>query len=462
MTTPLRRDRARGTRSARAVRLVQRRFAGWAGPTGGRLVPPPHRTTTAQLQALYPFVAEGGLGAAGAYIGRDLLGGAFAYDPWELYRAGRITSPNALVIGQIGRGKSALVKSYLWRELVFGRQAWIVDPKGEYGALAEAGGVRPIRLVPGGGVRLNPLEPPAGLGRSVAPPGSPGSAGSPDSPGGGRRDVGQRQSELLASLASASLGRPLTPRERTATDLALASSTGDAPATIPAVVEALLVPRDAAAASVHTDVATLAADGREVGLELRRLVEGDLRGMFDGTTSPGLDLRAPIVVLDLSAMYSSSALGILITCATAWLQAAFEAGDGIRRIVVVDEAWAVLSDLAIARWLRASAKLSRAHGVATMVVVHRLSDLAAAGDEGSEQVRLARGLLADVETKIVYGQPPSEVESARSLLGLSDTEAALLPRLPAGWRCGRSAAGRSSSSTGSAGPSGPSSTPTPG
>ena len=61
----------------------------------------------------------------------------------------------------------------------------------------------------------------------------------------------------------------------------------------------------------------------------------------------------------------------------------------------LDEAWAVLSDLAIARWLRASAKLSRAHGVATMVVVHRLSDLTSAGDQGSEQPRHRGRLPAD-------------------------------------------------------------------
>jgi hypothetical protein len=241
-------------------------------------------------------------------------------------------------------------------------------------------------------------------------------------------------------LAAAALGRPLLPRERTAADLAVtAIRERSSPLTIPAVVQALLVPEAAAARAVHTDEWTLAVDGREVALELRRLVEGDLRGMFDGETTPGLDLTAPLVVLDLSAVYASAALGILMTCATAWLQAAFAGGDRIRRIVVVDEAWAVLSDLAIARWLRASAKLSRAHGVATMVVVHRLSDLTAAGDQGSEQVRLARGLLADVETRIVYGQPPSEVEAARDLLGLSDTEAALLPRLPRGvalWKVG--------------------------
>jgi len=387
------------------------------------LIPAPHRATTAQLQAAYPFVAESGLGTGGAYIGRDLLGGAFAYDPWELYQAGRITSPNAIIIGQIGRGKSALVKSYLWREMVFGRQAWVVDPKGEYFALAAACGVTPIRLVPGGQIRLNPLDPPGGAREAE-----------PDH---------RRQSELLASLAAASLGRPLLPAERTAAELALTTVASNdrsgLPPTLPDVVGALLQPEPAAAAAVHTDLAALAADGRQVALELRRLVEGDLRGMFDGPTTPGLNLDAPLVVLDLSAVYTSAALGILMTCATAWLQAALASGDGIRRIVVVDEAWAVLSDLAIARWLRASAKLSRAHGVATWVVVHRLSDLTAAGDQGSEQVRLARGLLADVETRVVYGQPPSEVDAARDLLGLSDTEAELLPRLARGvalWKVG--------------------------
>ena len=297
------------------------------------LIPAPHRATTAQLQAAYPFVAESGLGTGGAYIGRDLLGGAFAYDPWELYQAGRITSPNAIIIGQIGRGKSALVKSYLWREMVFGRQAWVVDPKGEYFALAAACGVTPIRLVPGGQIRLNPLDPPGGAREAE-----------PDH---------HRQSELLASLAAASLGRPLLPAERTAAELALTTVASNdrsgLPPTLPDVVGALLQPEPAAAAAVHTDLAALAADGRQVALELRRLVEGDLRGMFDGPTTPGLNLDAPLVVLDLSAVYTSAALGILMTCATAWLQAALASGDGIRRIVVVDEAWAVLSDVGIAK-----------------------------------------------------------------------------------------------------------------
>ncbi|MHB1536467.1 MAG: VirB4 family type IV secretion system protein [Acidimicrobiales bacterium] len=375
--------------------------------------PPAHRATTAHLQALYPFVADDAFGDRGTLIGRDLFGGSFCFDPWELYRRGVLTNPNLVVIGQIGRGKSTFVKTFLWRQQVFGHQAWVVDPKGEYAALAAACGTVPLSIYPGGQLRLNPLD-----------------AG-PDH---------RRRAELLCSLAAASLGRSLLPAERTATELAVSAVLERHPQPIlPDVVSMLLDPDASWAATVRTDAAGLAHDGRQVALELRRLVEGDLAGMFDAPTSAGIDLTAPLVVLDLSSVYSSPALGILMTCAAAWLQAAVSAADGIKRLVVVDEAWAILHDLSTARWLQAGFKLARAHGVAYIAVLHRLSDLQAAGTSGSAQVHLAQGLLADSETRVVFGQPPSEVRDAGTLLGLTSTEADLLPHLPQGialWKVG--------------------------
>ena len=145
-------------------------------------------------------------------------------------------------------------------------------------------------------------------------------------------------------------------------------------------------------------------------------MHGDLRGMFDGPTTPGLDLSSPLVVLDLSALYASAALGILMACATAWLQSALArtavsaglvAGGG-RVFLVVDEAWAILSNLGVARWLQSSWKLSRAFGVSNVAVLHRVSDLRSVGASDSEQVALAQGLLADSETRVVYAQSPGE------------------------------------------------------
>ncbi|MBV8161374.1 MAG: ATP-binding protein [Acidimicrobiia bacterium] len=394
--------------------------AGWRR---GAVRLPPHRSSTAHLQALYPFVAEGGLGASGVYVGREVLGANFCFDPWDLYRRGVLTNPNVVVAGQVGRGKSALVKTYLRRQQVFGRRAAVMDPKGEYGDLAAALGVEPIRLEPGGGTFLNPLDPGPGAG-DLSP-----------------EEVRRRQSALLGSVAAASLGRDLRPAERAGVDVALASlAGGTGEVTLPAVVDALLEPAAAAADRLRTTPDELARSGRDVALELRRLCEGDLRGMFDGPTSVNVDWDGPAVILDLAPLFHSDALGLLMTCAAAWLQAAVARPGAGKRIIVVDEAWAILSRVGIARWLQASFKLSRAYGLCNVAVIHRLSDLSAAGAEGSEAARLAQGLLADAETRVVYAQPPGELERATELLGLTRTEAELLPRLGRGvalWKVGQ-------------------------
>ena len=272
---------------------------------------PAHQVTTRNLGAAYPFIAEAGLGRRGVVIGDDLLGGSFVFDPFELYAAGVVSNPNMVVFGQIGRGKSAFVKTFLWRQAVFGRRAWVVDPKGEYGDLADAWGVRPVALRPGGAIRLNPLDPGPDARRCAST--TPG----PTPPGGG----GWSSSRRWPARAWAA---SLAPRERAALGAALDEATA-APRpsppcrwwSRPCCRRARTPPR-----SLRTERRDLLEDGRDVALELRRLVHGDLCGMFDGPTTPGLDLSAPLVVLDLSALYTSAALGVLMACATAWLQAA--------------------------------------------------------------------------------------------------------------------------------------------
>lgn len=394
----------------------------------GRRVRPPasHRATTAHLQSVYPFVSGGGLAAGGPLIGRDLLGGAFHFDPWELYAQGFITNPNIIVVGQIGRGKSSFVKTFVGRQLLRGRQAWIVDPKGEYGLLAQAFGSRPVLLRPGGSTRLNPLDVPVsakhhadGINVEVAV---------------------KSRLELACALLCSSLARPLNPEERTAVELAVRQVTVvHRRPTLMDLVEAMLFPEPTAARSLGYESAALAELSRAVALELRRMVTGDLAGMFDGQTTRGVDIDGKLVVVDLSATFSSPALPLIMACATAWLQAAFSNSETVKRLVVLDEAWAILSDLATARWTQATFKLSRALGVSNLVVLHRLSDLRALGEDGSAQRKLGDGLLSDSETRVCFAQSPSEVPTTAALIGLNSTESDALGRLPRGvalWKVG--------------------------
>ena len=110
---------------------------------------PGHQATTAHFQAVYPAVAEAGLGARGVYIGRDMHGGSFVYDPWVLYARGVLNDANTLVIGRPDFGKSSLSKTWLLRSRVFGRRGEIVDLKGEYDPLVQALGGTILRLTPG-------------------------------------------------------------------------------------------------------------------------------------------------------------------------------------------------------------------------------------------------------------------------------------------------------------------------
>jgi type IV secretory pathway VirB4 component len=378
---------------------------------------PGHRLSTAHLQSAYPFIAEGALGGRGAYLGRDQYGASFCYDPFELYARGLITSPNAVVVGEIGAAKSSLAKTFLYREVgVFGRRGWVIDPKGEYAPLCAALDTRPIRLTPGGRVRLNPLS-------AMASP--------------------EARLSVLFAVCAAALSRALTPEEEAALREALGEVSEDrSEPTLPAVVQALHEPSAEAARRLHASPEALAGAAREAALALDALCAGALAGMFDGPTSEGLDLGARLVVLDLSAMYGQQALGILMACATAALRAVIDAEAGApsrQTILVVDEGWRVFSHLGIGEWLQGTWKLSRAFGLSGWAIMHRVSDLAAAGDAGSREAKLAEGLLADAQTRVVYRQSADELQRSKELLGLSQTEAEVVADLQPGqaiWKVG--------------------------
>lgn len=373
---------------------------------------PGHSATTAHLCAAYPFIADAGPGRRGVYIGRDAYGGAFSYDPWLLYPE-VLQGPNMLVLGAIGSRKSSLVKTYIYRQILHGRQAWVLDPKGEFWPLAAALGVPVLSLWPGGDLRLNPVT---------------------------RRGSFEGQLSLLRAVAGAALRRELGPEEDAGLRVALEQVNEECGAarepTLPDVVEALLHPREAMVRKVSAASAEgLAAACRQVALGLQRLCAGDLRGMFDGPTSPGIDLDAPLVVIDLSRVRDSSALGILMACAGAWQQAilaerkraAEEEGIASPQVIsVVEEGWRITSHLAAAEWLLESWKLCRGLGIQNVFVVHRPSDLGAAGEEGSREARIAEGLLADADTIVCYRLAADQREAIRAQLGRGSSEAELI------------------------------------
>jgi hypothetical protein len=291
--------------------------------------------------------------------------------------------------------------------------------------VARAVGGQAIKLGGGLPARLNPLDD------------GPRPSGLDDE--GWRRAVADRRRGLLGSLAQSALGRPLVPTEHTALDVALRSVVAGATTPVlPMVVEALFAPCDP---EPGASVPELICDGREVGHALRRLVHGDLAGLFDGPSTVRFDPTLPMVSLDLSCISGSDQLiALVMTCASAWMEAALADPDGGRRWVIYDEAWRLLAQPALLARMQSQWKLSRAFGIANLMVIHRLSDLDAVGAADSEARALALGLLADCSTKIIYAQEECESAKTAAALGLSVTEQQELPGLTRGeglWRVGQ-------------------------
>jgi hypothetical protein len=317
-----------------------------------------------------------------------------------------------------------LAKSLAARCVAFGRRIYVPgDPKGEWSVVSEVLGGQIIQLGVGRRARLNPLDPgprPSGLDDAAWD-----------------AQVAQRRISLLAALAEATLGRALQPTERTTLDAALDTATrtaGSIPV-LPAVIDALFDPAHPWRGST---IAQLRDDGRHVAHALSRLVHGDLAGLFDGPSTVTFDPSLPMVSLDLSAITGSDTLlGMVMTCASAWMEAVLQDPAGGQRLVVYDEAWRIMAQPALLARMQTHWKLSRAWGLANLMIIHRLSDLDAIGDAGSQSRGLAQGLLADTATRILYNQPYDEAKATGRVLGLSNVETHQLPDLAQGeglWR----------------------------
>jgi hypothetical protein len=391
---------------------------------------PAHLITTAQAQALYLFQSEGGLGADGCYIGEDLYGRSFCYDPWRLYaRHPRVlSSADTVVFGLKGFGKSITCQAYAYRQAgVFGRQLWVVDPKanpttgtGEWSRLASALGSRSIRLLPGGKLRLNPVPQSAGWGDRL---------------------------RLLAVGAAVSLGRPPTATDQAAVQEALrvADSTANhrgVETILPFVVDALLQPGAAQAkalgyvdAAGKPQVTKMRDDTREVAHALKNLVDGPLRGMFDGPTTPGVDFDSPMVHLDISGIHDQGAISLLMAFSIGFLRgqmtSKWERHGDSRMLFIREEASRMSNNPLVSEFLTEAGKFSRSFGWQNIDVFQLPADPSAAGDAGTRLQALAENRVAEAETKI-YHRLPEANRPHLSEHGLTDTEIDHIVGLPTG------------------------------
>ncbi|MCX5211381.1 ATP-binding protein [Kitasatospora sp. NBC_00240] len=374
----------------------------------------PVRTSTGQAQAVYLPTAAPGLGDSGVIIGREVYSGkGYVYDPFQLYGQ-QLPAPHWLVLGESGNGKSALEKTYVLRQLRFrDRQVVVLDAQGEDGVgewnlIANALGIKSIRLAPmaarDGGVKLNPLDP------AITTTG---------------------QLSLLRTIIEVAMGRGLEERAGFALKAAhahvLATVTGRQPV-LDDIINTLRNPDLSSVESLGVAVHEVQAWGLDVALVLDRLVDGDLRGMFDGSTTDGIDLDAPLIVFDLSHIDRNSiAMPILMAIVGVWLEHTWIRPDRKKRIFLVEEAWHIINSPFVAQLFQRLLKFGRRLGLSFVAVVHHLSDVVdgAAAKEASAILKMA-------STRTIYMQKADEARATGRVLGLPRWAVEIIPTLSPG------------------------------
>ena len=375
-------------------------------------------------------------------------GAAWCYDPFQLYTDGVLTSPNILVLGVIGSGKSSAVKTLLYRSIGLlgspGGQAPLVrHPRPERRIRTARRRARPATPQP----LPRRADPPQPARRRHRTPSRPTSS-EPDEPRWSPRSPPPCCTRELRPLEDAALGWAI--------DTVTISEHHGASPTLGDVVDLLANPTGEMVDRAQADVAReLARDVMELRHALGKLLDGQLRGMFDGPSTERLDWTGRGVVIDLSAVHQDpAALTAVMIAATGWLQsllAAPESDDVPRRVQVLEEIWALLGSERVAKYFQSCQKLARAYGVANISVAHRLADLRAQADDGTSTAKVAMGLLADTQTRILFRQ--SERPDRRSHRTARPDQLRSPPPPDArrrAERCGGSATTPPSSSTASA------------
>ena len=343
---------------------------------------------TAALAAAFPF-ASADLptpSTGGVLLGRNAhTRGLILWDRWAQ------PNYNSVILAKSGAGKSYLAKLELLRWLYHGVHALVIDPEHEYQRLATAVGGTLLQLgAPG--VRLNPFDLP---------------------PGGGEEALARRA--LFAhTLVGVLLGTPLDPDTTAALDRAVL-----------AAYKARGISSDprshARPAPTFADLAAaLEGDGGQpaatLAARLAPYVSGSHRRLFDGptTTRP----EGHLVVFSLRELPDElKATGMLLALDAAW-RTVSNPRQRRRRLVVVDEAWQLMRDVAAAGYLYRFAKSARKHWCALTCVTQDPADVL--------QSPLGQAIVQNAATQLLLGQAAQAMEALTRSFHLSDGEQAHL------------------------------------
>ncbi|MEV7595824.1 ATP-binding protein [Kitasatospora sp. NPDC089797] len=418
--------RSRRLRFSRGIHAPRR---GWGGPFGGRTAVEDTGTVytgpTSQISLIDPFLLGAGLPARGVPVGPDVLTGELVcVDPSD-WTGTLTTNPGVWVMAQPGVGKSALIKRICLVYVAYGHMTCVpADVKGEYSMMVRELGGSVLRIGTGT-ERINPLD--SGPLKHRLP-------SLPTAERGALLDVlnGRRLETLGALLATrVGLGRQANEIERSALTTAVQLAADAVPGTDPVVPDVIAVLRQAP----EPLRAKLAAEGdtyldltRSIVAGLDNLVDGPLKGMFDGPTTSPIDLGAPAVSVDISALRARGndvvSAGMIASWAYTYssIDSARSLGLMRRKLVLpMDEMWRALrAGPGLVDAMDSISRLNRTTEDISIYATHSTLDSESLPTE--EDRSKARGLMDRCDTWVIGGSTGEELGRISGRRALTEQE----------------------------------------
>lgn len=372
-------------------------------------------TTTRQAEVLNTAAIAAPTDAEGVVIGEDRLSRTMvAGDPFTDYAKGRSSSPNVVVVGDVGVGKSSLTKTvYVLRVLPLQRRRVVVFDKkdqngrGEYSELVERNGSSPIHFsLEGGGSIINLLDPQIARGS--------GGAGT---------------FRLLRTITETAAGRKLNNWEAKALRVALKRTLeeGEGMRRAPALPD--LVKHLPFVADRVPDLSRRARERlHQAGVTVMFILDGLLEehsGLFDGETSPNVDLAGRLTSFDISQLPATGpAASMVVATANMWLMGALRDDRGWFTNVLAEEGWDLIGGANGYLW-RSLIKLARGLGISMITNIHKLADI--------PKDSPAYAIIQEAQTMHIFRQSrPEDQARAIEAFNLESSAGASIGNLPRG------------------------------
>jgi hypothetical protein len=335
---------------------------GWYAPTISGAP-----TTTRQAEILNTGIIGAPTSFRGVINGRDNLSSTtISHDAPTAYnmQPRELTSPNVLILGSVGAGKSSFTKTVMViRPLLLRKHRAVVFDKkdqggqGEYSDVCDRMGGTHLRFsTDGEGTKLNLLDPLILSGSGL-----------------------QGQMELV--LAVARIARndvAATEWEENATRYALrlmfeGRGTNDRTPTAADLMPFLgHVPRDAGFSPAAAERYHQA--GLSVRMGLENLLE-TYAGVFDGETDKHVDLTQKLTTFDVSQLPDDGpAVPTVMAIGHQWLLGQLKRNRGFITNVVYEEGWHMIGGPS-SRLVKSNQKLSRSLGISNVFVMHKGTDI---------------------------------------------------------------------------------------